>query len=194
MIGTTLKTWLAAGAGTAVAMVVAGLLGAFAALPTPPVPDLPNDQPVDAGQWRLLPIRAYFSADDPYGARLKPDQQALVFEVDMTNRTAVSTKDYFDVFTPGGGVTKAGEQPFVMLTRDSTLSPDLHPAMPERMAYVWALPRDAPAPKTISLSVYAKIFKPRDNLYGTPGWFNPYVVGTFTLAIADRQAAEAVAP
>jgi hypothetical protein len=192
MIRTTLKAWLAAGAGTAAAILVAGLLGAFAALPAPPVPDLPADQPIDAGQWRVLPIRAYFSANGPYGAPLKPEQQALVLEVGMTNRTAESTKDYFDVFALAAGAA-SNEQPFVVLARDSTLSPDLHPGMPERMAYVWALARDASIPARISLSVTAKIFKPRDNLYGTPGWFNPHVVGTFSLAIADRQIAEAVA-
>jgi hypothetical protein len=187
MLRTTLKSWITAGAGTAAALTIAGLFGGFAALPAPPVPDLPTGEAIEAGQWRVLPIRAYLGTDDPYGVPLKPEQKALVFEVDLTNRTAESTKDFFELFALAGGVGR--EKPFIALTRDSTLSPDLHPGMPERMAYVWPLPGDAAVPPRVSITVTAKVYKPRDNLYGAPGWFNPHVVGTITLPVADVRTA-----
>ena len=40
-----LKVWLSVGIGTIGAVLVAGLLGAFGALPRPPSPRLPGRQP-----------------------------------------------------------------------------------------------------------------------------------------------------
>jgi hypothetical protein len=191
MLRTTLKSWITAGAGTAAALTIAGFFGAFAALPSPPVPDLPTGEAIEAGQWRVLPVRAYVGTDHPYGVPLKPEQKALVLEVDLTNRTAESTKDFFELFAVVGGIGQGGDQPFVALTRDSTLSPDLHPGMPERMAFVWPLPGDAAVPPRVSIAVTAKIYKPRDNLYGAPGWFNPHLVGAITLPVADVRTASA---
>jgi hypothetical protein len=195
MFGATVKTWITAGAGTIAAIVVAGLLGAFAALPKPPVPQLPADAPIEAGQWRILPVRAFVvadnvdSSDDIYGIPLKPRQKALVVEVDMTNLTAESTKDYFRLFElvdPAGA-----EQPYIALPEDSVMSPELHPGMPQRMAYIWPLPPGAAAPSRASFKVIAQTFKPRDNLYGAPGWFNPHEVGTVTLAVGEDRPASA---
>jgi hypothetical protein len=184
MVGAAIRTWVTAGAGTIAALLVAGLFGAFAALPKLAVPDLPADQPIEAGQWWVMPARAYMTTDDIYGVPLRPGEKAVVLEADLTNRTAESTKDYFEAIRLADQIGQGGDNPFVALTRDSILSPDLHPNMPERMAYVWALPRDAVVPERLSFAVIAKTYKPRDNLYGAPGWFNPHDVGTFTLAVA----------
>ena len=43
----------------------------------------------------------------------------------------------------------------------------------------------------MSFGVTAEIFKPRDNLYGMPGWFNPYRLGSVTLPVADVPAPDA---
>ena len=188
MFGTASRTSVTAGAGTIAALLVAGLLGAFVALPKPAVPDLPADQPIEAGQWWVTPVRAYRVAGDVYGVPLRPGQQAVVLEADLINRTAQSTKDYFDAIGLVDRIGQDGGKPSVALTRDSILSPDLHPAMPERMAYVWALPSEAKLPDRLSFAVSAKTYKPRDNLYGAPGWFNPHEVGTFTLALGEADA------
>jgi hypothetical protein len=34
------------------------------------------------------------------------------------------------------------------------------------------------------LSIYAKTYKPVDNLVGSPGWFNPAPVATATLTLS----------
>jgi hypothetical protein len=55
------KTWLTAGAGTIAAVLIAGLLGAFGALPEPPVQEFPKGIAIDAGQWkscRYVPMSA----------------------------------------------------------------------------------------------------------------------------------------
>jgi hypothetical protein len=177
------RAWLTAGAGTIAAILIAGLFGAFGALPNPPVPEFPTDSPIEAGQWTILPVRAYVSEQRVYELPLNQDQKALVVEVDMTNRTAESTKDYFTVFELAAPLRDQAEKPFIALARDSKMSPELHPAMTERMAYVWPVPKTAALPNRLSLVINARIYKPRDNLYGTPGWFNQHEAGRITLPV-----------
>ncbi|RVB92483.1 hypothetical protein ENZ75_02210, partial [Mesorhizobium sp. M7A.F.Ca.CA.002.04.1.1] len=142
------------------------------------------DAAIDAGRWRGQPARAYGSRAKLYGVALKPGQKALVLEADLTNRTAQSDKAYFNVFKPDG-IDLPDSTPMIALARDSTLTPELHPGMTERMAYVWPLAGNAAVPANLSFGVTAEIFKPRDNLYGTPGWFNSYRLGTVTMPVAD---------
>ncbi|TPK11530.1 hypothetical protein [Mesorhizobium sp. B2-5-7] len=182
------QTWITAGAGTIAALFVAGLMGAFGALPAHDPPQLPPDAVIEAGRWRLQPVRAYVGHARVHGVPLKPGQKALVLEVDMTNRTAQSDKGYFNVFAPDG-VILSDPVPMIVLTRDPTMTPELHPGMTERMAYVWPLAGDAAVPASLAFGVTAEIFKPRDNLYGTPGWYNPYRLGTVTLPVADLPTA-----
>jgi hypothetical protein len=182
------KTWLTAGAGTVVAVSIAGLLGAFGALPKPAAPEFPADRSIEVGQWLIQPVRAYASEGRPYGMPLKKDQKALVLEVDMTNRTAESTMAYFSVFELTGPLPDGADKPFIALARDSTMSPELHPGLTERMAYVWPISRNADFPERLSLTIIAQTFKPRDNLYGLPGWFNPHEVGRIVLPIEAAEA------
>lgn len=182
-----IQSRITAGAGTIAALFVAGVMGAFGALPAHGPPQLPPDAVIDAGRWRLQPVRAYVSHAGVHGVPLKPGQKALVLEVDMTNRTAQSDKGYFNVFTPDG-IVLPDSSPMIVLTRDSTMTPELHPGMTERMAYVWPLAGDATVPANLAFGVTAEIFKPRDNLYGAPGWYNPYRLGTVTLPVTDLSA------
>ncbi|TRC86999.1 hypothetical protein FJV76_30700 [Mesorhizobium sp. WSM4303] len=179
-----LKAWIVTGIGTAAAIAVAGVLGAFEAGHAQ-VPVLARAGPIETGQWLLQPVKAYVSAEKyVYGTLRKPGTKALVFEVDMTNRTAQSTKDYFDLVQATRPPLDPATKPYIVLTRDSTLSPELHPGMTERMAYVWELPEGGAVPASLGLTVMSKIYKQRDNLYGLPGWFNPSPVGTLTIPVA----------
>ena len=179
-----LKAWAVAGIGTAAAIAVAGVLGAFGARHAH-VPVLAPAGPIETGQWLLQPVKAYVSSEKSvYGTLRKPGTKALVFEIDLTNRTAKSTTDYFDLLQASRPPLDPATKPYIVLTRDETLSPELHPGMPERMAYIWDLPEGAAAPASLDLKVMSKIYKQRDNLYGLPGWFNPAPVGTLTVPVA----------
>jgi hypothetical protein len=178
-----LKAWAIAGIGTAAAIAVAGVLGAFEARHQA-LPALAPSSRIDTGEWLVRPLKAYVSAEKyVYGTLLKPGGKALVLELEMTNRTAKSTKDYFDLLQVGQATVDPATKPFIVLTRDSTMTPELHPGMPERMAYIWQLPDGAAAPASFGLTVIRKTYKPRDNLYGLPGWFNPAPVGTVTMPV-----------
>jgi len=180
-----LKAWTVAGVGTAAAIAVAGVLGAFGARHEP-LPVLAPASRIDTGEWLLRPLKAYVTAEKyAYGTLLKPGGKALVLELEMTNRTAKSTKDYFDVLQASPATVDPVTKPFIVLTRDSTMSPELHPGMPERMAYIWQLPDGAAAPASSGLTVIRKTYKPRDNLYGLPGWFNPTPAGMLAIPVGS---------
>jgi hypothetical protein len=68
------------------------------------------------------------------------------------------------------------------------MSPELQPGLPERMAYIWTLPKDRAVPNPISFVVNTQIYKARDNLYGTPGWFNRHAAGTISLPLRTAGA------
>ena len=44
------------------------------------------------------------------------------------------------------------------------------------------------APAQAAFAVASKTYKPIDNLYGAPGWFNPAVVGRVELPVAQDGA------
>ncbi|MDX8490010.1 hypothetical protein RFN29_00325 [Mesorhizobium sp. VK22B] len=183
--GSRLKTWLVAGVGTAAAIAVAAVMGAFGARHEP-LPVLAPASQIETGEWLLRPLKAYAAeGDNLYGVPLKPGTKALVLEVEMTNRTAKSTKDYFDVLQANQATIDPATKPFIALTRDSTLSPELHPGLPERMAYIWQLQDGAAPPASLELTLIRKTYKQRDNLYGLPGWFNPAPIGTLKLPVGS---------
>lgn len=179
------KTWLTAGAGTIAAVLIAGLMGAFGALPKPPVPEFPEGQPIETGQWQILPLRAYVSEERIRKLPLKEGRKALVLEVELTNRTAESTKDFFKVFDlpePLKSQVVFGD-PFIALSSDFTMAPELHPALTEKVFYYWQIPRDMAVPERVTFAVTTQIYKKQDNLYGTPGWFNRHEAGRITLPV-----------
>lgn len=188
-----LKAWTTAGAGSAAAIGLAWLMGAFGALHKPPA-ILAPDKAVETGQWVVTPRRAYVAGKRVYGVPLKPGDGALVVEMELENRTAQSSKDYFRLVRPPTSIRTPDPQPFVVLTRDDTMSPELHPGLPERMAFVWTMPGGTPPPKEVALALTTQTYKPRDNLHGTPGWFNERELGTVTLPVGADASTPDVTP
>jgi hypothetical protein len=181
-----LKGWVTAGAGTIAAILVAGLLGAFGALPKPEMQHFAPDTTIETGQWLIKPLRLHVGEERVYGLPVKPDEKAVILEVELTNRTAESTKDYFTAIQPAEPFADTTESPLIVLTRDQTMSPELQPGLPERMAYIWTLPKDRALPASLSFIVNTQIYKARDNLYGTPGWFNKHPAGTVSLPLQAK--------
>lgn len=177
--GSKLKAWMFGGIGTFAALAVAGALGAFKALEKPVVMLEPG-RPVETGPWIVKPLRAYTVDKGVYGLPLKAGEKAIVFEAEMTNRTALSSKDYFTTFRSAGGTD---DKPYVVLVRDATMSPALQPGLPERMAYVWGLPEGVAPPRQFVLAVNGEVYKRQDNLYGLPGWYNQHVIGTVAMPV-----------
>ena len=183
-----IKTRLATGIGSTVAVGAAAVYSVFGAGPPPSVTQYAAGNAIEAGRWLVTPQRAWVSRQRVYGVTLRPGQQALVLEADLSNRTQASTGVYSDLLRPATmpGITL--EDPVVAQVRDPKTAPLLHPGMPERVIYVWMIPVSATPPASFTVDVVGETFKPVDNLFGTPGWFNPAVVGQVTLPFGQPPA------
>lgn len=180
-----------AGIGSLVAAASVAIYGAYGKLNRASEPVYGADISIQTGQWQVVPRRAW-TASTPkvYGVPLKPGATALVVEADLTNRTAESSADYLGLLRWNAPLGSAAGKPMVVGLRDSQQMPYLQPGLPERMAFVWMLPPAAAVPMRTALAVQSKIYKPVDNLYGAPGWFNPANVGRIELPIASGGAPE----
>ncbi|OZI53134.1 hypothetical protein CAL20_19250 [Bordetella genomosp. 4] len=175
--------------GSTVAVCTATVYTIMGAGTVAPVTQYEAGAQIDAGRWQVVPHRAWVSkAERVYGVRLQPGQQALVVEVDLNNRSASSSRAYNDTLKPKWPAGAKPENPDVALLRDSKMIPLLHPGMPERVAYVWVLSGSVSLPEKMPIEVIAKTYKPVDNLYGTPLWTNPKVIGQFTLPLDPAPA------
>lgn len=180
--------WFMAGMGTFAALAIASALGVFEAMPERPEPHFKANDTIDAGQWRIKPTGVRVAQEKFLGVSPKEGQKAVVLETELTNLTARSTKDYYGVFHLPSDIEAQAEKPMVYLARDMTIMPDLHPGMTEKMIYVWLLPDKTVPADGLAISVRGKTYKARDNLTGSPGWYNEHTAAIFTLPVTMRAA------
>ena len=181
---------LTAAIGSVAALATAVALGAFEAMPQRQDRQFTPNGTVDAGQWRIKPLAARITGQKAFGVTPKQGQKAIVFEAEMTNLTARSSKDYYGVFHFPSAIDAQAEKPMIYLERDMALLPDLHPGMTEKMAYVWLVPANAAPTDALEFLVTAKAYKPRDNLTGSPGWYNEHTAGTVRFPVSARAAVQ----
>ncbi|KGD88050.1 hypothetical protein JL37_26085 [Achromobacter sp. RTa] len=182
----SLKTRVAARLASVGALVAAGsvaLYGAYGKINRGPETVFSAGAAIQTGQWHVVPRRAWVSDARTYDVPLKPGTTALVLEADLTNRTAESSSDYLGVFRWRAPAGTAIGKPIVVGLRDAQQMPYLQPGLPERVAYIWMLPPAAAAPSHAAFAVESQTYKPIDNLYGAPGWFNPAIVGRVELPV-----------
>lgn len=146
-----------------------------------PVPRFPAGAPIEAGEWRVVPLSARIDSATPDGRKVRDGEKAVVVEVELTNRTAESSNSFYRLLTLDPPVGE--DQPDVFLLRDRARVAELHPDMAERLAMVWTLPQDATVPPVLKLTVHGKVYKRRDNLRGESGWRSPHVVGTVDVRV-----------
>ncbi|MBA8877431.1 hypothetical protein [Phyllobacterium myrsinacearum] len=179
--------WITAGIGTFAALVVAVALGVSEARSPNEIPIIKAGQSLDAGRWQVKPLKAWVTDQKIYGLTPKEDQKALILEVELMNRTAQSDRAYYSTFHLPPTLEAAAEKPMIYLARDEALMPSLQPGLQEKVAYVWLMPASAVPKDNIDFSIEAETFKPRDNLYGMPGWFNKYNAATVSLVLAGGE-------
>jgi hypothetical protein len=148
----------------------------------PTIPLLAPGAAIDAGQWRIKPLRARISTEHPL-QKAATGNSYLQVEVEFTNLMQRSSRDFaFAVTLDQPELAQLGE-PSIVLVRDMELPDRLHPRMPETLMLVWQLPVDVTLPSELHLSIRGKTFKAADNLVGSPGWFNPAPVTTAALSL-----------
>ena len=141
---------------------------------------------VDAGQWRVKPLRARISTEHPLRFPARKSESYLLVEVEFTNLMQRSSSDYALVVHLEQPELKQLGEPSFVLVRDMALPDRLHPDMPEALLLVWPWSSSLTAPPELRLSIYGKTFKPVDNLVGSPGWFNPAPVAQATLSLSTE--------
>ena len=141
---------------------------------------------IDAGQWRVKPMRARLSMEHPLRRTAGRSGSYLLVEIEFTNLMERSSRDLSSVVHLVQPELKALGEPSFVLVRDMTLPDRLHPDMPEVLLLVWDVPAGVTVPPELQLSIHAKTFKPVDNLVGSPGWFNPAPVASAKLALSAQ--------
>lgn len=177
-------TWLAAGIGSFAALGVAFALGAFEAADRQELPQITAGQSLDAGKWLMTPLKAWVTDQKIYGVTPKEGEKALVFEVELMNRTTESDGGYSNTFQLPPEFAAKAKSAMIYLARDESSFPDLQPGMPEKMAYIWTVPADVVPKDAIELAIEAWNFKLRNNLTGTPGWWSKRIAGTVKLPLS----------
>ncbi len=149
-------------------------------------PALAQGASIEAGQWRVKPLRARRVTEHPLRHSPAKSESYLLIECEFANLTERSSGDYRSVVRLEQPEFEQLGEPVFVLARDMALSDRLHPDMPETLLIVWPLPAGMSAPPELKLSIYAKTYKPVDNLVGSPGWFNPAAVANATLTLGTE--------
>ncbi|MFD4838541.1 hypothetical protein ACFWP0_13620 [Achromobacter sp. NPDC058515] len=181
---------LLAGVGSLAAAASVALYAAYGKVNRAPEPVFGPGAAIQTGQWHLVPRRAWTTGAKVYDVPVKAGTTALVVEADLTNRSAESSVDYLGLLRWNAPAGVSAGKPMVVGVRDAQQMPYLQPGLPERVAFVWMLPPAAAAPAQAAFAVQSKTYKPVDNLYGAPGWFNPANVGRVELPVARDGARE----
>jgi len=179
--------WLIAGLGSFAALGVAFALGAFEAAGKQELPQISAGQSMEAGKWLIKPLKAWVTDQKIYGTTPKEGQKILVFEVELMNRTIQSDSGYSNTFQLPPEVGAKAETPMVYLARDESSLPDLQPGMMEKVVYLWRMPAEAVPKDNVEFAIEAWRFKLRNNLTGTPGWWNKDIAGSVKLPLSAEQ-------
>ena len=179
--------WLTAGIGSFAALATAFALGAFEAADKQELTQITAGQSIDAGKWRIKPLKAWVTDQKIFSVTPKEGQKAIVFAVELMNRTIQSDSGYANTFHLPPQLEAVAGQPLAYLDRDGSSLPDLQPGMPEKITYVWVVPSGAVPTGTIELGIEAWKFKLRNNLTGTPGWWSKAPAGTVSLPLSTGE-------
>jgi hypothetical protein len=178
--------WLAATVGVVV-LAASGLFGGLDAVAGGGVPAVALGQ-VDTGQpWNVTVTGARLLTDQPpLHAEHEGDRWlAIVATVEVT---ADETRgDMRDILRVSGAEQLRTEQPdTILLVRDYT-PPRLNPGMPEKVAFFWAQPPNAPVPTAVTVRIFGKTRR-IDTLTGHLEWLDPEVRAEVRAPVEDRRS------
>lgn len=147
---------------------ISGLFGGWT--PAPPRPPATVDTVIDGGAWRVTILRARLVGD------LKPmvlsnDEDhwiVVVAKVEITTEETWTHLGQILELPPVQGVE--GERAAgVVLMRDARRINQLHPAMPEEVAFFWQQKAGSPVPTEITVRVGAREYR-MDTLTKADAW------------------------
>jgi hypothetical protein len=144
----------------------------------PPVlPVLAAGAPLDTGRWRIRLHEA------------RQSREALALELDITNLSSQTDNSFARILSLDPPIEGLQPNPTFWLMRDKAMLMALQPGLGERVRVVWRLSPGARAPEQLRLVISGETFKPRDNLFAAPGWFNRKPIAAAVLPVKDGEAA-----
>ncbi|NLS18580.1 hypothetical protein HGP16_18650 [Rhizobium sp. P40RR-XXII] len=185
-----LQTRIVAGIGGVLAGVLSLGLSIYETRTGTEVSHVAAGASIDSGQWKVTLNSANLAAQTPDGLRTSNGKKALTIDLMLENLTAESSNLYRDTIKLDN--IPNAPMPQFYLVRDREQLWDLQPMMPETVQAVWELPATQALPKVLKVTVVGTTYKPKDNLYAAPGWFNPTNIARVDLPVVT--APEGAAP
>lgn len=140
---------------------------------------------IDTGRWLVTINDATMASVPPTGIKPFEPKRFLMVELDLDNRSVAASNASMNLITIKGEQAIASPKPVYYLARDNWIASAINPNMPEKLIAVWEWPADRPEPDKLSLSIGKQIYKPRDNLYGAPNWFDDGEAAVVELAVTQ---------
>ncbi len=147
------------------------------------------DQAYDAGPWRVTVTGGRLLRDQP-PLRAEKKTNRWVIVLATVEVTADETRnDMSDILRISGAERLTSEQPAtIMLLRDYTEMPALHPGMAEPLIFAWEQDAKAPVPASLDVIIWGKTLRV-DTLDQTRSWLDHTERAVLTVAVEDRRNA-----
>lgn len=179
---------LVTGIGGMAAAAVSFATAVYDAANPAPAVSAAKGEAVDTGRWLVTINDATMASMPPTGTKPFEPKRFLMVDLDLDNRSVATSNAFMNLITIRDGQEVVSPKPVYYLARDKWIASAVNPNMPEKLIAVWEWPTDRPEPDKLSLSIGKQIYKPRDNLYGAPNWFDDGEAAVVELAVS--QAAE----
>lgn len=180
---------LTIGIGGLLALAITSGQSLLEALEPPVLPSLAAGAPLDAGRWRVVLHDARLTTQSrPDGPAASDGAQFLALDLDIANRSSETDNSFARILVVDPPVEGLQPNPTFWLLRDKAMLSALQPGLPERVQMIWRLAPGAKAPERLRLVVNGETFKPRDNLFAAPGWFNRKPIAAATLPVVPAEA------
>ena len=155
-----------------------------AANPVPAV-TAAKGEAIDTGRWRVTINDATMASVPPTGTKPFEPKRFLMVDIELDNRSVTTSNAFMNLIAIKDERVIASPKPVYYLARDKWIASAINPHMPEKLIAVWEWPADRPEPEKVSLSIGKQIYKPRDNLYGAPNWFDDGEAAVVELAVTQ---------
>ncbi|WP_309082900.1 hypothetical protein [Chelativorans sp.] len=178
---------LIAGLGGTTAAAVSFAMSVYEAANPDPIPVLSANETVDTGRWLVTIRDARIGDIPPTGTKPFEPKRFLMVEMDLDNRSAGTSNAFQELVAIAEPAVEGLPRPTYYLARDRWIAGGINPNMSERVIATWEWPRDKPLPSEVRLTVAGQIYKPRDNLYGSPGWFRNGTAAVVVMPVGRKE-------
>lgn len=176
---------LVTGMGGMAAAAVSFATAVYDAAHPRPTVSATKGEAIDTGRWLVTINNAAMASVPPTGTKPFEPKRFLMVDLELDNRSIATSNAFMNLITIKDERALVSLKPVYYLARDKWIASAINPNMPEKLIAVWEWPADRPEPDKLSLSIGKQIYKPRDNLYGAPNWFDDGEAALVELAVTQ---------